>query len=255
MTDAEAYIALNMVPRIGPVRVRRLLDAMGSPVEILRAPASRLEGVEGIGPEAAKSIRDWESRVDLSGELALVREFGARVLTLADPGYPTLLREIHDPPTVLYVHGDILERDRYAIGVIGTRKPSHYAVDCTKKLYYKLAYSGVTVVSGLARAAGRVGAGAASWRRGEPPRLCLGCDGVPQDLPSALDRAWADRRCVCVPHRSASGGSAGGRAGRRYGDQRVRAAAARARTVHGMFGALAPSRSIGGHRLHLLVSG
>ena len=54
MTDAEAYIALNMVPRIGPVRVRRLIDAMGSPVEILRAPASRLEGVEGIGPEAAK---------------------------------------------------------------------------------------------------------------------------------------------------------------------------------------------------------
>ena len=151
MTDAEAYIALNMVPRVGPVRVRRLLDAMGSPVEILRAPASRLEGVEGIGPEAAKSIRDWESRVDLSGELALVREFGARVLTIADPGYPPLLREIHDPPTVLYIHGDILERDRYAIGVIGTRKPSHYAVDCTKKLSYQLGYSGVTVISGLAR--------------------------------------------------------------------------------------------------------
>lgn len=151
MTDAEAYIALNMVPRIGPVRVRRLLDAIGSPVDVLRAPASRLEAIDGIGPEAAKSIRDWESRVDLSSELALVREFGARVLTLADPGYPRLLREIHDPPTVLYVHGDILERDRYAIGVIGTRKPSHYAADCTKKLSYQLAYSGVTVVSGLAR--------------------------------------------------------------------------------------------------------
>lgn len=151
MTDAEAYIALNMVPRIGPVSVRRLLDALGSPVEVLRAPVSKLESIKGIGPEAATSVRDWESRVDLTGEMRLVREFGANVLTLADAGYPSLLREIHDPPTVLYVLGDLLDRDRYAIGVIGTRKPSHYAADCTKKLSYQLAHSGVTVVSGLAR--------------------------------------------------------------------------------------------------------
>jgi DNA processing protein len=151
MTDAEAYIALNMVPRIGPVRVRRMLDVLSSPVEVLRAPVSRLESINGIGPEVAKSVRDWEAQVDLTGELALVREFGASVLTLADPGYPRLLKEIHDPPTVLYVHGEILARDQYAIGVIGTRKPSHYALDCAKKLSYQLAYSGVTVVSGLAR--------------------------------------------------------------------------------------------------------
>ncbi len=151
MTDAEAYIALNMVPRIGPVSVRRLLDAIGSPVEVLRASVSKLESIKGIGPEAAKSVREWESRVDLAGEMSLVRESGATVLTLADAGYPVLLREIHDPPTVLYVLGDLLDRDRYAIGVIGTRKPSHYAADCTKKLSYQLAHSGVTVVSGLAR--------------------------------------------------------------------------------------------------------
>lgn len=151
MTDAEAYIALNMVPRIGPVRVRRLLEALGSPSGVLRASVSKLESIEGIGPEAAKSICNWESRVDLGAELALVREAGAKVLTLADPSYPRALREIHDPPTVLYVRGDILDRDRYAIGVIGTRKPSHYAGDCAKKLSYQLAYAGVTVVSGLAR--------------------------------------------------------------------------------------------------------
>lgn len=151
MTDAEAYIALNMVPRIGPVRVRRLLEAFGSPAAILRAPLGRLQEVEGVGPEASKSLREWESHVDLAGELALVKEVGARVLTLASPSYPALLREIHDPPTVLYLFGDVLERDRHAIGVIGTRKPSHYATDCAKKISYQLAYSGVTVVSGLAR--------------------------------------------------------------------------------------------------------
>ncbi|MFM8984171.1 MAG: helix-hairpin-helix domain-containing protein, partial [Spartobacteria bacterium] len=83
MTDAEAYIALNMVPKIGPIRVRRLLEAFGSPVAVLSAPRERLLAVQGIGPDAAESIRDWESKVDLAGELRLVREHGAKVLTLA----------------------------------------------------------------------------------------------------------------------------------------------------------------------------
>jgi DNA processing protein len=151
MTESEAYIALNMVPRIGPVRVRRLLEAFGSPSAVLGAPAARLQAVEGIGPEAAKSLHSWESHVDLLSELSLVKQHGAKVVTLASPDYPALLREIHDPPTVLYMMGDILERDHHAIGVIGTRKPTHYASDCTKKLSYQLAYAGVTVVSGLAR--------------------------------------------------------------------------------------------------------
>ena len=151
MTDAEAFIALNMVPRIGPVRVRRLLAALGSPGAVLAASTTALQSIEGIGPEAAKSLRDWQSHVDLAGELRLVKEFGARVITLASPDYPALLREIHDPPTVLYIMGDLQDRDRHAIGVIGTRKPSHYANDCAKKISYQLAYSGVTVVSGLAR--------------------------------------------------------------------------------------------------------
>jgi DNA processing protein len=151
MTEAEAYIALNMVPKIGPIRVRRLLEAFGSPTAVLAAPLERLRAVQGLGPEAAQSVRNWESQVDLEGELRLVQEHGAKVLTPASPDYPALLREIHDPPTVLYILGHILERDRHAIGVIGTRKPSHYATDCAKKLSYQLAYAGVTVVSGLAR--------------------------------------------------------------------------------------------------------
>jgi len=151
MTEAEAYIALNMVPKIGPVRIRRLLSAFGSPSAILRASIEKLQAVEGIGPEAAKSLRAWESTIDLPAELALARDAGAKILTPASPDYPALLREIHDPPTALYTLGTILERDRHAIGVIGTRKPSHYASDSAKKLSYQLAYAGVTVVSGLAR--------------------------------------------------------------------------------------------------------
>jgi len=73
------------------------------------------------------------------------------VVTQTSPEYPRLLREIHNPPIVLYVWGDLAERDRHAIGVVGSRRTSHYGIECAKKLSYQLAYSGITVVSGLAR--------------------------------------------------------------------------------------------------------
>ena len=151
MTEPEAFIALNMIRKVGPVRVRRLLDALGSPVKILRAGERELCAVEGVGPDVAASIRGWESQVDLAGELCLAKDFGARVVTMACPEYPALLRDIHDPPIVLYVWGELQDRDRHSIGIVGTRKPSHYGGECAKKLSYQLAYSGVTVVSGLAR--------------------------------------------------------------------------------------------------------
>lgn len=151
MTETEAHIALNMVPRLGPVRLRALREALGSPQAILAASAAELERVEGIGPAAAYSIASWEKTVDLAGELRRIEEFGAQVLIPGSADYPPLLREIHDPPTVLYVWGRLTDRDRHGIGVVGPRKPSHYAVECAKKLSYQLAYAGLTVFSGLAR--------------------------------------------------------------------------------------------------------
>ena len=151
MTEAEAFIALNMIRQVGPVRVKRLLAAFGSPEKILKAPAPELRKVEGVGADVAKSIRAWESEVDLVAELRRIKEFGAKVVTPGSGDYPPLLRDIYDPPIVLYVWGQLLDRDRHSIGVVGTRKPSHYGAECAKKLSYQLASAGVTVVSGLAR--------------------------------------------------------------------------------------------------------
>ncbi|HEY8899455.1 MAG TPA: DNA-processing protein DprA [Chthoniobacterales bacterium] len=151
MTDTEAHIALNMVPRLGPVRLRRLLETFDTPQRILAASASELERVDGIGPDVARSIAGWEKVVDLPAELQRIADFGAHVLIPTDAAYPELLREIHDPPIALYVWGQITERDRHGIGVVGPRKPSHYATECAKKLSYQLAYAGLTVYSGLAR--------------------------------------------------------------------------------------------------------
>lgn len=150
MTNTEAYIALNMVPRLGPIRLKRLLARFGSPQAVLAASADELSTVDGVGPEAAKSISRWEAQVDLQNELRRIDTFGAQVLTWESPDYPVSLREIYDPPIVLYVWGELKPGDRHAVGVVGTRKPTHYASEAAKKLSYQLAHAGLTVFSGLA---------------------------------------------------------------------------------------------------------
>ncbi len=167
MNSTEACIALNMIRGMGPVRLRRLLDVFGSPERILLARASQLREVENVGPETADSIARWEETVDLPAELRRIADFGARVLTLDSPDYPTYLREIHDPPIALYIWGAWTERDRTGIGVVGSRQSSHYGTESAKKLSYQLAYAGVTIISGLARGidtAAHLGALAAQGR-------------------------------------------------------------------------------------------
>jgi DNA processing protein len=151
MNSTEASIALNMLPTIGPVRLRRLLEIFETPERVLVASRSELRAIDGIGSEVAEQLVNWESIVDLSSELKLIREFGAEAITAESPKYPRQLREIHAPPIVLYVWGELTERDQHGIGVIGSRRTTHYGTECAKKLSYQLAYAGLTVISGLAR--------------------------------------------------------------------------------------------------------
>src|ERR1700756_3876497 len=151
MTTTEACIALNMLPTVGPVRLRKLLEIFNEPPQILAAKRSDLRKVEGIGSEVANQISTWETTVDLSAELKRVRDFGATVITQESPSYPRSLRQIHAPPIVLYVWGELQERDHHAIGVIGARRTTHYGTESAKKLSYQLAYAGLTIISGLAR--------------------------------------------------------------------------------------------------------
>jgi len=140
-----------MLPTVGPVRLRKLLEVFKEPQQILAAKRGDLRKVEGIGSEVADQISNWESTIDLAAELQRVREFGATVIIQESSSYPKPLREIHAPPIVLYVRGELEERDHHAIGIIGARRTTHYGMESAKKLAYQLAYAGLTVVSGLAR--------------------------------------------------------------------------------------------------------
>jgi DNA processing protein len=140
-----------MIDGIGPVRVRALLDRFLKPEAILEAPKSELRQVDGVGEETANNIVNWRSAVDLDAELARIEKSGVQVVTRDDASYPKNLQEIYDPPLVLYVRGELVERDALAIGIVGSRRTTLYGQDMSRKLSYQLARLGVTVVSGLAR--------------------------------------------------------------------------------------------------------
>jgi DNA processing protein len=151
MEPREALIALNLVEGVGPVRVRQLLEFFGDAPSILKASQQQLRAVRGIGEETAAAIAEWEKSVDLAGELKRISDFGCRVITQDDAEYPALLREIYDPPVVLYVKGSLTERDKNSVAIVGSRQTTHYGIETARKLGYQLAYTGVTVVSGGAR--------------------------------------------------------------------------------------------------------
>ena len=151
MTPREAYIALNMIDGVGPVRVRALLERFGTPEAILSAPRQELMQVEGVGEEVARNVTQWRENIDFDAELVRIEKSGARVVTRDDTEYPKNLREIYDPPLVLYVKGALRENERMAIAIVGSRRTTLYGQEMSRKLAYQLARLGVTVVSGLAR--------------------------------------------------------------------------------------------------------
>src|SRR3954470_9810242 len=151
MEPREALVALNLIEHVGPVRVRQLLDHFGDAPAILRASKSQLLQTRGIGEDTAEAISSWEKTIDLSAELKRIEEFGCKIVIQTDPEYPELLRQIYDPPLVLYVRGRLLPRDKNSVAMVGSRMTTHYGIETARKLAYQLAYLGVTVVSGGAR--------------------------------------------------------------------------------------------------------
>ncbi len=151
MDAREALVVLNLLEGIGPVRVRQLLECFGDAAKVLQANRPALMRVKGIGDDLAGTIVQWQSTTDLARELKRAEDFGARLVFQTDNEYPELLREIYDPPIVLYVKGRMLPEDKNSIAMVGARRTTHYGQDTARKLSYQLAGHGITVVSGGAR--------------------------------------------------------------------------------------------------------
>jgi DNA processing protein len=145
------WIALNMTPGVGPRAAAKLLERFGSAEGVFGARRSELESLR-LRPEAIESILAKSTEAQADAEIERVRELGADILLLDDGVYPSLLREINDPPITLYVKGNWAEcLDQPCIAMVGSRRCSTYGQNTALMLARDLAQRGVTIVSGLAR--------------------------------------------------------------------------------------------------------
>jgi DNA processing protein len=145
------WVELNMTPGIGPRAAAKLLERFGSAEAVFSATRTELEQLR-LAPEAVDTIISRKLRFTAEAEIAAVRKLGGDVLLLDDGVYPSSLREIYDPPIVLYVKGAWSEcLDQPCIGVVGSRRCSTYGQNSALMLARDLAQRGLTVVSGFAR--------------------------------------------------------------------------------------------------------
>ncbi|HSV43183.1 MAG TPA: DNA-processing protein DprA [Candidatus Bathyarchaeia archaeon] len=151
MTEREALLCLNAVCGLGSVKIKRLCECFSNPCDVWRAGEQELRRVEGIGKEIAKNILSFDCRCFLKEELALVAQQQVRVITLVDADYPALLKEIFDPPVVLYCRGKEFSHQQSAVAIVGSRRASVYGMSVAGQFASDLACHGVAVVSGMAR--------------------------------------------------------------------------------------------------------
>ena len=154
MSDLEKkkyWIALNMVPGVGAISFRKLINAFESPEQVLAASEYRLKAVPGLAEKTVRNILHFGWPDSVKKELEALDREQVQLLTWDDPHYPDLLRHIFDPPPLLYVKGRLPHAYEIMIAVVGSRKSSTYGRNVAESLSRELSLKGVTIVSGMAR--------------------------------------------------------------------------------------------------------
>lgn len=171
MNQKEAWIALNLAG-ISRSALARLFDYYEDPVEILKGSHKELSEV--TTPQTAKRIVEFEPGPALEQELNLIERTGAKVITIEDEKYPENLKNIFDPPTILYVLGEFLPQDRFSLSIIGSRRATHYGKKVADSFARGLVKAGFTIISGMARGIDSIGHRAALACHGRTIAV-LGC--------------------------------------------------------------------------------
>ena len=151
MSDIRYWVALSMVYDVGPVTGRKLLAAFGSPENVFQANTDDLLSLKGISRERAGHIRKFCQWDEIEKYLGVMETKGIAAVPYQDNRYPEVLKNIEDAPLVLYMKGAYHPDDRFAIGVVGSRKHTAYGESVTQRIAGELSAAGFTVISGLAR--------------------------------------------------------------------------------------------------------
>jgi DNA processing protein len=148
--DATCWLALSLTQGLGPTRIKKLVEHFGGPARVLQSSLTELEAT-GMLAVSAQSIATGKSLDLAQQEQAKASDVGARIVSLSDPEYPPRLKEIYDPPVVLYVRGNVDLLIKPAVAVVGTRHPTPYGSGMSERLSTDLAAHGLVIISGMAR--------------------------------------------------------------------------------------------------------
>ena len=149
--ERDAALRLNLVPGIGPRVFGDLVTRFGSAQNVLDASPAELREIPGVGPKLITQLVAARTNTDIESQLELCRENQIAILDQTCEDYPAPLKEIYDPPTILFAQGELSASDTLAISIVGTRHATHYGKTIAEKLSRGLLMAGFTIVSGLAR--------------------------------------------------------------------------------------------------------
>ncbi len=149
MDNLLPWLCLKNVPGIGNHLFKRLIEQFGSPQRVFQMTPPELMAVEGISKHVATAILNFKAPQGIRAELEQVQQKGYALITLTDSSYPMLLREIPDPPPLLYVSGN-LATAKQSIAVVGSRNATAYGISATRNLCADLTAFDITIVSGMA---------------------------------------------------------------------------------------------------------
>lgn len=149
--DPLPWIALSSVRGVGNVLFKRLMAAFPGPEAVFGASEDELCRVDGARPPSVRAILDFDGWEAARRELDAALGSGAEIVTMGDDAYPPHLREIHDPPPVLYVKGSLIPEDKVALAIVGSRQATVGGRQLTRRTARELGARGITIVSGGAR--------------------------------------------------------------------------------------------------------
>ncbi len=150
MGEIKFWVALNRVPQLGTARFRRLEAYFGDLGNAWEASPGDLKAA-GLEALPVRELLAARSKISPDDEMARLAGAGVKAINWHSPDYPPRLKEIHDPPPVVYLKGAVLPADERAVAVVGTRNPTSYGREAAAALSADLARNGITIVSGLAR--------------------------------------------------------------------------------------------------------
>ncbi len=149
-THLLEWLAISLTHGLGPTKARKLVEHFGTPEAVFHASLTELEST-GIQAVSAQSIATGKSAELAREEIARAAAAGVTIISLDDPAYPPRLREIYDPPLILYIRGDPAVLARAGIAMVGTRHPTPYGTGMAERLACDLALQGLVIISGMAR--------------------------------------------------------------------------------------------------------